>query len=329
LADVLVTTIGGGTGHNAVLSGLKMHTGIDLAAIVAMFDDGGSSGVLRDELGALPPGDSRQCLVALSQSEEIWRKLFNFRFVAGSLSGQNFGNLFITALQQITGSFEMALNLAGEILETKGKVIPVTLDDVRLVAHTPDGKVIIGEHQIDLKEMPINSLSFTAEPTPNPRAIERLLKSDMLVVCPGDLYANNLSILKVRSVAKTICASKALKVYLCNIMTQKMHTANFKVIDFVELYEKYLGQKDIFDYVFYNTKKPSQKFLASYLQEGESPVKFRCKDFIGRKTEFIGQDFLSQKIPQKVEGDNLKRALIRHDSYEVALALMKLLKKRE
>ena len=325
LADAIVTTIGGGTGHNAVLNGLKMHSGIDLAAIVAMFDDGGSSGVLRDELGALPPGDSRQCLVALSQSEEIWRKLFNFRFVGDSLSGQNFGNLFIAALQQITGSFEMALNLAGEILKTKGKVIPVTLDDVRLVAHTPDGKVIIGEHQIDLKEMPIKSLSFTKEPTPNPRAIERLLESDMIAFCPGDLYANTLSILKVRSVAKAICASKALKVYVCNIMTQKMHTADLQVIDFVELLEKYLGQKDIFDYVLYNTKKPSQKFLASYLQEGESPVKFLRKDFVGRRTKFIGQNFLSQKMPQKVEGDSLKRALIRHDPIEVALALKKLL----
>ena len=324
-----VTVIGGGTGSFTILSGLKLHPDLDLAAVVTMFDDGGSSGTLRDELGALPPGDIRQCLVALSESEEIWRQVFNFRFTEGTFAGQNFGNLFITALQQITGSFEMALNFAGKILQTRGKVIPVTLDDVRLIAHTSDGEMIYGEHNIDLKEKPIQSLSFRPEPSPNSKAIERILKSDLIVVCPGDLYTSILPNLIVRSMAKAICASNALKVYVCNVMTQKTHTEGFRVIHFVELLEKYLGQKDIFDFVLYNIQKPSQDFLTLYLVEGESLVEFLPEDFSGRKTNFLGQDFLSQKIPQKVQGDNLKRALIRHDSIAVALTLHELLKKRE
>jgi uncharacterized cofD-like protein len=325
-----VTLIGGGTGPYGILRGLKAHPDLDLAVIVTMFDDGGSTGTLRDELGALPPGDVRQCLVALSDESEDWRDIFDFRWAEGEgLKGHSLGNLIITALEKKHKSFEKALEVAKRILKVRGDVIPVTLDNICLVAETPIGKRIIGEHNIDLKKQPIKSLSFRPEPSVNPKAIERILKSDLIVICPGDLYTSILPNLMVRSMANAICVSNALKVYVCNIMTQKMHTAGFRVINFVELLEKYLGQKDIFDYVFYNTKTPSRKFLASYLQEGESPVKFLRKDFSRRKTKFVGQDFLSQKIPQKVEGDNLKRALIRHDPYEVALALKKLLKKRE
>jgi len=156
-----VTLIGGGTGSFTLLSGLKNYPDLDLAAIVNMADDGGSTGILRDELGALPPGDTRQCLVALSESAEIWRQLFNFRFSEGRMSGQNFGNLFITALEKITGSFENALSLAGELLQIKGQVIPVTLDNIRLIAQTDDNKQLIGENQIALKNHKIKSLLKT------------------------------------------------------------------------------------------------------------------------------------------------------------------------
>ncbi|OGY41951.1 MAG: hypothetical protein A2Y82_05190 [Candidatus Buchananbacteria bacterium RBG_13_36_9] len=325
-----VTFIGGGTGPYGLLGALKSHPDLDLAVIVTMFDDGGSTGTLRDELGALPPGDVRQCLVALSEESEDWRGIFDFRWSEGEgLKGHSLGNLIITALEKKYKSFEKALEVAKRILKVRGDVIPVTLDNIRLVAQTPIGKRIIGEHNIDLKEQPIKSLSFRPEPSVNPKAIERILKSDLIVICPGDLYTSILPNLMVQSMANAIGVSNALKVYVCNLMTQKMHTEGFRVIHFVELLEKYLGQKDIFDFVLYNTKKPSQKFLASYLQEGESPVRYLRKDFANRRTEFIGQNFLSQKMPQKVEGDSLKRALIRHNAIEVALVLKKLLKKRE
>jgi len=323
-----VTVIGGGTGSYTILTGLKNYPDLDLAAIVAMADDGGSTGILRDEQGALPPGDVRQCLVALSHSEEIWRQLFNHRFTEGSLAGQNFGNLFIAALQQITSDFEAALQRAGEILQVKGEVMPVTLDDVRLVAKTPDGQVIIGEHEIDLKRQPIKDISFQPNPSANPRAIERILASDLVVICPGDIYTSILPNLLVENIAQAFKDSRAIKAYVCNLMTQKNHTHGFRVIDFVRLLEKCLGQKNVFDYVIYNNQKPTAKFLASYAQEGEYPVKFAANDFRGRKTKFLGQNLLSQKIPQKVKGDNLSRALIRHNPFTLASVLYNLLKKR-
>ncbi len=321
-----VTVIGGGTGSFTILTGLKNYQDLDLAAIVAMTDDGGSSGVLRDELGALPPGDTRQCLIALSQAEKIWRLLFNFRFISGHLAGQNFGNLFITALEQMTGDFELALKLAGQVLQTRGNVIPVTLDDVRLIAKTAEGQAITGEHAIDLKEQPIISIGFNQEPTANPTAIERLLVSDLIVICPGDIYTSILPNLIIGGIADAIRDSQAIKVYICNLMTQKNHTHDFKVVDFVEILEKEL-KKDIFDYVLYNSQRPNKKFLDSYAQEGEFPVKVNKKDFAGRQTKFLGENIMSQKIPEKVKGDNLSRALIRHDPYKVASILYNLLQK--
>lgn len=322
-----VTLVGGGTGSFTLLNGLKNHPDLDLAAIVAMSDDGGSSGILRDELGALPPGDTRQCLVALSQSDEIWRKLFNFRFSAGRVKGQNFGNLFISALEQLTGSFEQALQIAGHLLQVRGQIIPVTLDNVRLVAQTESGQIIKGEHNIDQKEQRIARLYFDHLPAPNPLAISRLLNCDLIVVCPGDIYTSILPNILVKSIAKTIRDSNALKVYVCNLMTQRNHTDKFKVIDFVLFLEKYLGA-DIFDYVIYNTQRPRPNFLKSYQQEGEFLVEYDEAAFVGRKTVFLGEDIVSQKIPQKVKGDLLQRALIRHDSVEIASILHNLIKKR-
>ncbi|MBD3359674.1 MAG: uridine diphosphate-N-acetylglucosamine-binding protein YvcK [Candidatus Buchananbacteria bacterium] len=324
-----ITVIGGGTGSYTILTGLRNYPDLDLAAIVAMADDGGSTGVLRDELGALPPGDVRQCLVALSHSEDIWRQLFNHRFTEGSLAGQSFGNLFITALQQITDDFETALQRAGELLQVKGEVIPVTLDDVRLVAKTPDGQVIIGEHQIDLKNQPIESISFEPYPSANQRAIERILASDLIVICPGDIYTSILPNLLVENISDAINDSRAIKVYICNLMTQKNHTHGFRIIDFICLLEKYMGQNEVFDYVIYNNQKPAEDFLLSYAQEGEYPVEFSEQDFQDRKTKFLGKNLLSQKIPHKVKGDNLTRALIRHNSFTIASILYDLLKKRE
>jgi uncharacterized cofD-like protein len=211
-----VAVIGGGTGSFTILSGLKNHNHLLLSSIVAMCDDGGSTGLLRDELGALPPGDTRQCLVALSESDEIWRELFKFRFSEGGLSGQNFGNLFITALEKLTGNFEKALLLAGKLLQTKGEVIPVTLDDIRLTATTTDGKKIVGEHNIDKKDQPIASVSFDHQPEPNPRAIRKILQSDMIVVCPGDIFTSILPIIMIRDIADAIRDSQAIRVYICD-----------------------------------------------------------------------------------------------------------------
>ncbi len=318
--------MGGGTGSFTVLTGLKNYPDLDLAAIVAMTDEGGSTGLLRDELGALPPGDIRQCLVALAHAEDIWRNLFTYRFTNGNLQGHNFGNLFISALEQITGSFEQAIALAGQILQTQGQVIPVTLDNVRLVATTSRGKRVLGEHQIDLKTTAIKDISFTPEPTANPKALESLLQSNLIVIGPGDIYTSLLPTLLVPGIKETLQDSRARKVYVCNVMTQPKHTDGFKVIDFVELLEAKLG-KEVFDTVLYNTRKPSAAFVHAYASEGEHPVRFRRRDFRRKDIHFIGADLLSQKIPQKVAGDKLSRALVRHDSYKTAHALYQLLQR--
>ena len=320
-----VTVIGGGTGSFTLLTGLKNYPDIDLAAVVAMTDSGGSTGLLRDELGALPPGDIRQCLVALSRSEDIWRRLFTYRFTRGGLKGHNFGNLFISALEQITGSFEESIDLAGQILQVQGQVIPVTLDDVRLVAITSNGKRVFGEHQIDLKKDVIKDIYFRPIPTSNPKALERILRSDLIVINPGDVYTSTLPVLLVPGVRDVLSDSSARKVYVFNVMTQPKHTSGFRVIDFVELLESKLG-KNIFDTVLYNTKKPSAAFVRAYAKEGEHPVSYRQRDFKRKDISFIGADLLGQKIPQKVVGDTLSRALVRHDSYKTAHELYKLLK---
>ena len=319
------TVIGGGTGSFTLFTGLKNYPDIDLAAIVAMTDEGGSTGLLRDELGALPPGDIRQCLVALSRSEDIWRSLFTYRFTQGRLKGHNFGNLFISALEQITGSFEESIDLAGQILQAHGQVIPVTLDDVRLIATTSKGKCVFGEHQIDLKKDVIKDIYFKPQPTSNPKALEHILLSDLIVIGPGDVYTSILPVLLVPGVCDALHDSLARKVYVCNVMTQPKHTSGFRVIDFVELLESKLGE-NIFDTVLYNTKKPSSAFVRAYVKEGEHPVLYSLKDFKRKDISFIGADILSQKIPQKVVGDKLSRALVRHDSYKTAHELYKLLK---
>ncbi len=320
-----VTVIGGGTGSFTVLTGLKNYADLDLAAIVAMTDDGGSTGSLRDELGVLPPGDIRQCLVALSHADDIWRRLFTYRFTNGGLQGHNFGNLFISALEQITGSFEQAIVLAGEILQTQGQVIPVTLDNVRLVATTSSGKRIIGEHRIDLKTTAIRDIFFAPEPTPNPKALERLLQSDLVVIGPGDIYTSLLPTLQVPGICNALQDARARKVYVCNVMTQPKHTDGFRVIDFVRLLEAKLG-KGVFDIVLYNTRKPSASFAKAYASEDEHPVLFHRRDFARSDFTFVGVDLLSQKVPQKVAGDKLSRALVRHDPYKTAHALYRLLK---
>ena len=326
-----VSIIGGGTGSFTLLNGLKSYPDLSLRAIVAMTDDGGSTGILRDELGALPPGDIRQCLVALSTADDkTWRDLFNLRFEdEGRFRGQNFGNILLTALEKISPDYETALEKAGKILQVKkdSKVIPITLDRIRLAAETVDNKIIKGEHNIDLKEYRIKRIFFEPEPNPNPKAIESMLESDLIVVAPGDIYTSILPNLIVKNIDRVFRDSKATKVYVCNIMTQKNHTNDFKVIGFVDLLEKTLG-KDAFDFVIYNNKMPSDEFLKSYSQEGEYPVKFEAGDFNDRKTIFLGEDIISQKIPKKSGADMLSRALIRHDSIQLASMLYNLLGKK-
>jgi uncharacterized cofD-like protein len=317
-----IVTVGGGTGSFVLLSGLRRYVR-NLTAIVVMSDDGGSTGILRDELGALPPGDIRQCLVALSRSPRL-RDLFNYRFDKGRLSGHSFGNLFLTALADITGSFDDAVCEASTILRIEGNVIPVTTHDVRLVATLRDGTQIIGEHNLASTRLTSGAFVLSLEPTGrvNPRAAVAIRDADMVVVCPGNLYASVIPHFLVQGVAAAVRASSARKVLVAPLMNKVEHTAGFMVHDYVEEIERYAGGP-VFDYVVYNTATPPATVLEHYQEEGE-PVGYDRQKMAGAHYKPVGGDLLSRSLAEVTKGDLLRRTLIRHDPDRIARRIMQL-----
>jgi|SRR3989344_651945 len=264
-----VVVIGGGTGVFAVLSGLRSHS-LNLTAIVSMADDGGSSGVLRDEFGILPPGDVRRALVALSTESGILRELFNYRFENGRLAGHSFGNIFLSALAKIKGDFASAVIEASRVLNIRGQVLPVTLDDVRLNAVLKGGEIIKGEANIDIPKTKIRAkiekVWLSPEAKINVGAKEAILQADIIIIGPGDLYTSLIPNLLVLGVPEAIKKSKAKKVYVCNLMTKFGETDGFKAEDFTQEIEKYLG-KNVLNYAVFNSRKPALNILAKYRRE--------------------------------------------------------------
>ncbi len=272
-----IVVIGGGTGTFTVLTALKKYP-VHLSAIVSMADDGGSTGILRDQYGVLPPGDIRRALVALSEPGETMRKLFNYRFEGGGLQGHSFGNLFLTALEKVTGNFASALQEASTILNINGEVAPVTLDNVRLSARLADGKIIRGETNIDIprspRRSPIVEVWLEPEPRMNP-SLKRILKNaDLVVIGPGDLYTSIVPNLLVPGVKEEVAKSKAKKAFICNLMTKQGETDGFAGNDFLRVIEQYLG-KNILDVAIFNDKRPPERLLRKYRRQGaefvESP----------------------------------------------------------
>ncbi|XOB42669.1 MAG: gluconeogenesis factor YvcK family protein [Candidatus Nealsonbacteria bacterium] len=322
-----IVCLGGGTGNFVVLSGLKKYP-VKLSAVVAMTDDGGSSGILRDELGILPPGDIRQCLVALSGEDLILRKLFNYRFGNGTFKGHNFGNLFMVALEKVIGSFDKSVEKASKVLNVHGEVIPVTLDKVWLMARLKNNRLLKGEHAISkyrfLSKCKVKKLFTKPKARANPKAISAIKKADLVVIGPGDLYCSILPIFLAEGIPEAIRKSRAKKVYDCNLMTERGHTNNFKVEDFVDVIESYLG-KGIIDYVTFNTKKPSLRFLKRYSEKGAKLVEF--SKITLKKKGYIGSNLINSKIYKKDTADIfLQRTPIRHHPDKIAKVLMNLLK---
>lgn len=317
-----IVTVGGGTGSFVLLSGLRRYAR-NLTAIVVMSDDGGSTGILRDELGALPPGDIRQCLVALARSPRL-RELFNYRFDKGRLCGHSFGNLFLAALADVTGSFEEAVHEASAILRIEGNVIPVTTHDVRLVATLGDGTTITGEHNLTSSRLPPGAFVLSLEPRGqvNPRAAAAIRDADMVVVCPGNLYASVIPHLLVEGVPESLRTSPARKVLVAPLMNKVEHTAGFMVHDYVDEIERYAGGP-VFDYVVYNTATPPAEVLEHYQEEGE-PVGYDQQKMVGAHYAAIGGDLLSRSLAEVTKGDLLRRTLIRHDPDRIARKLMQL-----
>ena len=277
-----LVAIGGGNGLSTLLSGIKRFVGAGetepvwiekLAAIVAVSDDGGSSGRLRDELQMLPPGDIRNCMVALSEDSLLLSKLFQHRFRGdGELGGHSFGNLFLAALTEITGDFAEAVKLSSEILASKGNIYPATMEDVRLVAELKDGSTIYGETNIAKVGNSIQRLRLEPEKChPLPEVLEAIYSADIITVGPGSLYTSLLPPILVKGVAEAIAGTNAVKIFICNLMTQPGETDGYSARRHLEIVKEYAPEID-FDYVVVNNR-PINDFQAKiYAEEGAEQI---------------------------------------------------------
>ncbi len=277
-----IVAIGGGNGLATLLSGLKLHVGdptiagppiSSLSAIVAVSDDGGSSGRLRDELGMPPPGDIRNCMVALSEDSTLLSRLFQYRFSGeGDLSGHSFGNLFLAALSEITGDFAVAVRLSSEILASKGHIFPATVSDVRIAARLTDGRVVRGETNVGQVGSRIERLYLEPEDcAPMPLALNAIAEADLITVGPGSLFTSLLPPLLVKGVPEAIESSNAVKVFVCNLMTQRGETEGLTARRHLEIVREYAPNLN-FDYIVVNSQQISPGQSELYEVEGAEQI---------------------------------------------------------
>lgn len=313
-----IVIIGGGTGTFTLLSGLKKYKA-NLSVIVSSADDGGSTGLLRKELGVFPPGDLRQCLIGLSGADKLMTELFNYRFEKGSLAGHTVGNIILSALEKTTGSIEAAVEAAAKMLNVRGQVLPVSLKATTLTAILQNGKKLVGEHNIDdqdsskHKAVSIKQLKLTPAKV-NPKVLKSLQDADVIVFGPGDLYTSILPNLLVKGVKEAINKSKAKKVLVTNIMTKFGQTDGFKAADFVRVLEQYLNGK--IDIAIQNNKKPSENVLKKYAAQKAEFV--HTSLVIHKDLTVIAEDLISGNLAKKAAGDKLKRSMLRHDPDKLA-----------
>jgi len=325
-----VVVIGGGTGSFTLLQALKNYTP-HLTALVNMADDGSSTGVLRDELGVLPPGDVRRCLVALSRSP-IVRDLFEYRFDEGVLKGHAFGNLFLAALEKMTGSFAEAVETASEVLNVEGRVVPATLDNVRLKLMWPDKQLVLrSERVIDVEQFRYDprqaDISLEPAAKANPDALTAIASADLVVIAPGDLYTSLGPILVVDGFREALQATTAKIAYVCNLVTKKGQTDGFSVATHAAEIERFVGAP-VVDVVLYNTGEPAVDLLNRYAQEGEYWVKVNAETLHNAHYRLIGDDFLASTVADRAsKSDPLAahRTFIRHNAEKVAESLLALL----
>ena len=316
-----IVVIGGGTGTFTVLSGLKKYP-FNLTAIVAMSDSGGSTGVLRDELGVLPPGDVVRCLIALSRQDALMRSLMDYRFDNGKLKGHRFGNLLLSALEKTTGSFDKAIEKASDILRTNGRVVPSTLDKVQLVAKVGSRK-IIGEEKIQMTKLNGSLKKLWLEPAgrANPKALKAIAEADVIVIGPGGFYSSIAPNLLVKGIAAAIRESKAKKVFICNLMTKLEHTRDYGVADYTEGMEKFLGGP--VDIVVYNNKMPSELVMKRYAREGDTVTSWKE---LPEGHEMIGANLVARAMhnSNKIGTPAKETSLMRHDPEKLALIIKKI-----
>jgi len=308
-----IVAIGGGTGLSTLLRGLKLYSA-NLTAIVTVADDGGSSGRLRRDFGVLPPGDIRNCIAALADEEKLLTELFQYRFEAGDgLMGHSFGNLFLTAMSEITGDLERAVVASSKVLAIRGRVLPATLTDVSLWAQLSDGRTIKGESSIGEADGQIVEIGCTpANPPALPAAIAAIQEADYIIMGPGSLYTSVISNLLVPEIADAIAARKVPRIYVCNIMTQPGETTGYTVADHIDSIDRACGQK-LFDAVLIQKKLPSTGCLQNYAEQNSYPVMLDRED-----VKQLGRSIFSVNVME----EDINTRYLRHNPRRLAKALI-------
>jgi uncharacterized cofD-like protein len=320
-----VVAIGGGTGLSTLLRGLRRHviTGnpaaaeagliSDLAAVVTVTDDGGSSGRLRKGFNMLPPGDLRNCMVALSEEEDVLARLFAHRFRKGdALQGHNFGNLFVAALTEITGDFGLAIQLASKILATRGRIYPVTTANATLVARMDDGSLVRGETSITASRKHIVELKLDPpDARPLPETLEAIERADLITVGPGSLYTSLICNLLVQGMPAALAQARGLRVFICNLMTQANESLDLTASQHIERIYEHTGTP-IFDYALVNTGVFSTETRARYAAQGAAPIEADIERIEALGVRVIPGHFASEE------------SVVRHNSERVTNALLAL-----
>ena len=316
-----LVAIGGGTGLSTLLAGLKRLVGKteeeiwieSLSAIVTVSDDGGSSGRLRDELQMLPPGDIRNCMIALSEDSTLLARLFRHRFRGdGELGGHSFGNLFLAALTEVTGDFTEAIRLSSEVLASKGHIYPATISDVRLAAELEDGTVVRGETQISASKLPIRRLGLEPEKClPLPEALKAIRAADIITVGPGSLYTSILPNLLVAQVARVIGQARATKIFVNNLMTQPGETDGYNARKHLETIQKYAPEIH-FDFVIVNNRRISKEQEELYAAEGAHQIGINdsINDALDQTTEIVRADLLYDGEKVRHNSDRLAEVVL-------------------
>jgi uncharacterized cofD-like protein len=317
-----LVAIGGGTGLSTMLAGLKQLVGKpdeemwieSLSGIVTVSDDGGSSGRLRDELQMLPPGDIRNCMIALSEDSNLISRLFRYRFRGdGELGGHSFGNLFLAALTEVTGDFTEAIRLSSEVIASKGHIYPSTLSDCRLIAELEDGSIVRGETQISASKIPIRHLHLEPEQClPLPQALKAIRAADIITVGPGSLYTSILPNLLVAQVARVIGQSSATKIFVSNLMTQPGETDGYTAREHLETIRKYAPEIH-FDFVVVNNRRISNEQAERYAAEGAYQIGIDdpIDDALDQTTEIMRGDLLDDGEKVRHHSDRLARVVLK------------------
>jgi len=323
LKSLRVVALGGGTGLSTLLRGLRRHVApagqqdagqiSDLAAVVTVTDDGGSSGRLRQDFNMLPPGDLRNCMVALSEEEDLLARLFNHRFRSGdALRGHNVGNLFVAALTEITGDFGQAIQLASTILATRGRIYPVTTANTTLVARMDDGSIVRGETNITASRLHIVELTLDPpDAAPLPETLEAIARADLITVGPGSLYTSLITNLLVEGMPAALARARGLRVYVCNLMSQANESLGLSAADHIaRIYDH--TRAPIFDCALVNTAPFSDETLARYAAEGAAPIVADVKRIEALGVQCITGNFASEE------------QVVRHNATRVTEALLHL-----